>query len=463
MRPASLARPLALAALALPLLAAPARAQDGTQGASGTAPVTTVVPARDGSGVLVQSDVREPKLSAALDVVFLSDGYPADEASSFFADAKAMAQHVDQDGSAAPMRALRKFNFHSVFVPSVDRGAPWRTPTPGNTPFKTFALDQVMLRCDTAAADAAAAKYAPDVDLVVVIARFADGAPSGEYSMRANSDIKGQGSRVRIPRDAPGAFVHELGHALYALGDEYGGREQAMSPADRAQAGIFPNLTYEPTGAKWASVYHGAVEGGDEWNHGIWHPTPSCRMNQCWDPAQAFCPVCIATMGALPTAAPGTPAIASNPGRQASGEVLATIQPGSGGQPWNYYVSVHSSSGSGPEVLWERVEPQLGPAGQISLGNLPAGDYMLWVEAESPAGRSSWATRTFTVGKPTPPPPPPPPPPPAGDPSTPPVTNPTTTAGVQLEPERHAPAPHGIPFKPVEGPRAGIVQALGGL
>jgi hypothetical protein len=360
------------------------------------------------SGVVVQSDTRVPDLAAATNLVFLAEGYTPAERDAFFTDAKTMAKHVDTDGGAAPIRAALRFNFHYVFVPSTDDGAPPEIGgTSGNTPFRMHVDENSMLTTDDAAADAAAVKYAPHVDTVVIVGRFRAAAPGAKTGfIRANSNIKGQGSRVRIPSDSADAFVHELGHALFALGDEYDGRDGPIPAQDMQSLALFPNLTFDSTGARWSQVVAGAVEGGAEWNKGIWHPTATCRMNQCWDLDQTFCPVCQAAMGHMPSAKPDKPAVQAPDKVDSGASVVARIQPGAAGGAWSYYVAVEDVDHAYKEVFVTRVEPQ---SGTVALGTLPSGHYTVGVVASNPQGDSSWSWTDVTVkggpGNPNAPPP----------------------------------------------------------
>ena len=109
-------------------------------------------------------------------------------------------------------------------------------------------------------------------------------------------------------------YVHEFGHSLMGLGDEYvemGNTVSALYPADKepweANLTTFVNFdnkwkdmiapeTPVPTPfekemlvAPQQTLVIGAYEGGGYLEKGIYRPTPQCMMNQLRD----FCPVCI--------------------------------------------------------------------------------------------------------------------------------------------------------------------------
>ncbi|RME86187.1 MAG: hypothetical protein D6785_03595 [Planctomycetota bacterium] len=97
--------------------------------------------------------------------------------------------------------------------------------------------------------------------------------------------------------------IHEMGHAVFCLGDEYGGNGRKW-PGDEP---FHANLSAEgnPKKVKWSRIIPSAVEGGLRYNYGIWHAEQFCRMKNSLMPA---CSVCRKEIqyyfGPLPSAAP---------------------------------------------------------------------------------------------------------------------------------------------------------------
>jgi hypothetical protein len=343
----------------------------------------------------VTSDVRFPDLTQATDIVFVSEGYTTADQAQFLADAHAAAAAVDTDPDAAPLRAVKKINYHYVFIASPEAAPSTPGPQPGNTVFKAHVGPDNLLTADDASVEAAATALAPDVDTVVLLVKF-QGSPDG---IRANADIKGFGSRVRLPSTSAGALVHELGHALFALGDEYPERPGPLSDDDKGWVARFPNLSLDSTGAKWQSIVASVFEGGGAWNTGVYHPTEHCRMNESW--SQAFCPVCLSVINGIPTAAPGAP-VPADPTAHGSvtsaTPVTFTWSPGSGPRATCYDLSLQlldASANAYHQVLDRTVEGQNTSA---DLGTLAPGKYVVMASSTNLAGSSSYALQYFTVG-----------------------------------------------------------------
>jgi hypothetical protein len=84
---------------------------------------------------------------------------------------------------------------------------------------------------------------------------------------------------------APRALVHELGHAIFGLADEYG-----YGTCDRASAGRHANTTTHAEAPPWADlVASRPVEGADYCASGVFRPLESCLMRSL---TSDLCPVC---------------------------------------------------------------------------------------------------------------------------------------------------------------------------
>jgi hypothetical protein len=83
-------------------------------------------------------------------------------------------------------------------------------------------------------------------------------------------------------------LVHEIGHALPWLADEYAEEGRC----DLATAGARPNTTKTPANPKWKSFFSAApVQGAEYCAEGVYRPAERCLMNDHRAYNQ-FCPVC---------------------------------------------------------------------------------------------------------------------------------------------------------------------------
>lgn len=236
----------------------------------------------------------EADQSRAWDVAFFSEGYRRDELAGFRAHVEGLI-----DGFLAGVwftdEEKARFNFYLVEVPADPEGAAWPTP---RRPFGgCYRFEEVspsaFLRTGPSHASlvrAAEAKLQLEApfDASVVIFHTAKG--------RANAG----GSQVRLTEvDTSRTLAHEIGHALFGLGDEYPelpgcGSGACLGPGwPMLISPLPPNLSLEPTGAKWAAWVDGAIEGGARFDECVYHPTDSCLMGSSGD---ALCPVCRAVV-----------------------------------------------------------------------------------------------------------------------------------------------------------------------
>ena len=260
----------------------------------------------------VVSVINEEDRHKAIDLVFLAEGFTANQMGDYRKAVHDLVGQISDDESGIIARHPGLFNFYRVenasatdrlFNASRDdtslRGC-LRKDDPG------FSNDW-LLQVDDAFAIAAARQIVPEVDAVIVITNLEVGRANTEMS-----SLFGGGGAFR-PRDevVPAVIAlqktddgrvltHELGHALAGLGDEYSESAQSY-PEETPQTSVYrswfgdrlveiPNLSLDPTGAKWQPLVTGAQEGGMRYQRGISHPTGSCRMRREADPR--FCPVC---------------------------------------------------------------------------------------------------------------------------------------------------------------------------
>lgn len=206
------------------------------------------------------------------DMVILGDGYQASQQAQFNADVNTFLTALFQRQPYATFAAY--YNVHSVFRASVDSGA----DRPDETPpvFKTTAYEATYDyggtdRClyiqntSLALADAALAPATEGRVLVLVN----DSRYGGCASTFAVSYNGSQMNEVQI---------HELGHSLGQLADEYDYPNGTYTGGEPSAV----NITTSPVGAKW-SIWQGtdsisAFEGAGYYAFGLYRPKANCLM-----------------------------------------------------------------------------------------------------------------------------------------------------------------------------------------
>lgn len=236
------------------------------------------------------------------DLLFLSEGYTPQEREKFFADAQRMADAIF---AVAPYSGEKgKFNVNALFVASPESG----TDVPGehiyhntlfNSTFYTFDIDRYLTTSDMKSIyDAASAVAWDHIILVVNTTRYGGG---GFYNFLTvcTSDHP----------LTPKVLVHELGHGLAGLADEYYNSEVAYenyyNPAIEPWEPNITTLTDFPS--KWKHLVDastpvptprepqyagvmGAFEGGGYMAKGMFSPMQDCLMKS--NTLHTFCPVC---------------------------------------------------------------------------------------------------------------------------------------------------------------------------
>jgi len=80
--------------------------------------------------------------------------------------------------------------------------------------------------------------------------------------------------------------VHELGHSLGGLADEYGGDPDCGNHADEINTSLIPGIGAWP---EWVAEIGPAWEGGQYFDRCVYRPLSTCEMRALNQP---FCPVC---------------------------------------------------------------------------------------------------------------------------------------------------------------------------
>lgn len=239
-----------------------------------------------------------------VDIVFLAEGYTADQLEKFRGDVKRLSDFlltVEPYSTSAD-----KFNIRGVFRASAEAG----TDQPRQKSFKStvlnstyniFDLDRYLLVEDNHAIHRMAAQVPHDVVVVVVnISRYGGGGMVLDYCTTTADNERSEM-----------VFVHEFGHTFGFLADEYIGN---VAYNDMYPAGIEPlepNITRQtardqikwkdllspnvplptPTTLENRSTVVGAFEGGGYMKEGIYRPQYECWMGSL-NPNARLCKVC---------------------------------------------------------------------------------------------------------------------------------------------------------------------------
>jgi hypothetical protein len=268
----------------------------------GNRDITPIVPAKYPFKIL--HGVDSPPHKA--DILIIAEGYTKDEQNDFFADADTISEYLL---SKSPYNKLKdKITIRALALPSAQSGTDdpkkniWKD-TPLNSSFNTFGTDRYLETLDTwAVFDYAAAL---PHDHIVVLANTNKYGGGGVYNHFSIASARHETS--------PQVFVHELGHGLAGLADEYYYSETSFTEFfDPDTEPWEPNLTTlvnfntkwknlvpdsvpipTPEKAKYKNVT-GVFEGGGYAAKGIYRPAVNCWMKS--NEADGFCEVCKQTI-----------------------------------------------------------------------------------------------------------------------------------------------------------------------
>lgn len=238
-----------------------------------------------------------------LDITFIAEGYTTAQMESFRSDVKRMYDYMVLQEPF--IRFKNKINIWAVESPSEQAGPDnpgtniWNK-TPVGTTFYTFGTDRYLTTLKFKSVMDVAANAPGDVVYILVnSAEYGGGGVYNHYNVStANHRLSGK------------VFIHEFGHGLAGLGDEYFGSEVAYSDFYPKNVEPWePNLTtlvnFE---SKWKGMIDsttpiptpvdenskkkvGVFEGGGYANKGVYRPSFDCRMRT--NEAKGFCPVCV--------------------------------------------------------------------------------------------------------------------------------------------------------------------------
>jgi hypothetical protein len=243
-----------------------------------------------------------------IDIVLLPEGYSATERDAFEKACRGFAEALF---SFEPYKELwRKFNIRAVWVPSVESGVTmpgagvWKNSS-AKASFWTFDSERYQMTEDfqTLRDQAGHVPY----DLIYVLSNTDKYGGGGIYNFYGMSS-------ANHPSSTPRVYIHEFGHLLLGLGDEYVGGvsydEESMYPTNREPwevnlttlvdfrskewSRMLPKGTPVPTPLTDESAEQlGVYEGGGYVAKGVYRPWPNCLMNNLHS-IDKFCPVCTA-------------------------------------------------------------------------------------------------------------------------------------------------------------------------
>ena len=173
-----------------------------------------------------------------LDILLLGDGYSSEETGKFEADARRLGAALL---ATSPFRERRgDINLWALVAPGSGSGVPRpsngkHTPSALGTRYDVFGGERFLLTLDNRAVRELA-QYAPydAIEILVNSPTYGGGGIFGQFSTAAaRSDW------------APYLVVHEFGHHLAGLGDEYYASDEAWPGDGTRQEPWEPNITAE--------------------------------------------------------------------------------------------------------------------------------------------------------------------------------------------------------------------------
>ena len=251
----------------------------------------------------------EDNPSQKVDLLFVAEGYRADEQDKFFEDVERLSKNIFQ----IEPYVFRKndFTIRAVAAVSQESGTDdpsannWRN-TLLNSSFNTFGIDRYL-----------------ETESLWKIHDVVTGIPNDHIIVVVNNDKYGGGgvynhfSIVTADNRHSGTvLIHELGHGLAGLGDEYFEVDAPFSDYINVEIEPWqPNLTtLVDFGRKWKNMLlqdtpiptpirpayekvTGVFEGGGYTSKGVYRPAIHCRMRT--NEAGRFCEVCRQTINKI--------------------------------------------------------------------------------------------------------------------------------------------------------------------
>jgi len=240
----------------------------------------------------VTSIVQSGPVGSKLDVVFIGDGYTAAQQEDFHADVRAKWAKISAVEPYATYRGL--FNVWAVDAVSNESGV---SGDPTKDVVRDTALDSAffcdgterLLCVDTGKVESYASK-APAADLVVVLSNSTKYGGAGYNDVSSQVGYDGIATASSDNDQSDQIAVHETGHSLGKLADEYDyGQSGTYSGPEPAQANL-SKLSADQMTAQQQKWYRwigqqspdggavGAFEGGGYYQYGLNRPTENSIM-----------------------------------------------------------------------------------------------------------------------------------------------------------------------------------------
>ncbi|GHF47480.1 hypothetical protein GCM10010218_31070 [Streptomyces mashuensis] len=259
--------------------------------AASPTPARPLRPAVRGDGAVTPVVTNGP-VGTKLDVVFVGDGYTAGEQDAFHAAVRAKWAKISAVEPYASYRQL--FNVWAVDAVSRESGVSG-DPAPDvvkDTALRSrFFCDGIerLLCVDTGRVEQYAAK-APAADLVVVLSHSSKYGGAGYNDVVSGPGYDGVATASSDNARSDQIAVHETGHSLGKLADEYQYDEYGTYTGAEPGESNISTLTADPMGAQRAKWYRwlgrtspdggtvGTYEGGGYYPKGLYRPTDNSLM-----------------------------------------------------------------------------------------------------------------------------------------------------------------------------------------
>ncbi|WP_033353357.1 M64 family metallopeptidase [Kitasatospora aureofaciens] len=254
-------------------------------------PAGLAAPTGDGDGE-VTALVRNGDPATKLDVVVVGDGYSAQEQEKFRTDAAEKWREITAVEPYATYQRL--FNVWTVNAVSPESGV---TGDPDQATVRHTALGSYfwcdgverLLCVDEKAVERYAAK-APQADLVIVVANSAKYGGAGYNDVKSPVGYEGIATVAGGNAKSGQIAVHETGHSLGKLADEYAYDGQGTYQGDEPPEANLSTLTADrmsDQSTKWARWLGqsspdggtvGTYQGGGYYPTGLYRPTENSIM-----------------------------------------------------------------------------------------------------------------------------------------------------------------------------------------
>jgi hypothetical protein len=229
----------------------------------------------------ITSILKTGSAAARVDLTFVAEGYLAADRGKFLADAAQFTEYMFSQENArmnAPFSNFKGyFNVNALFVASNE--SRWDVQNGvADTYFKaTNYLGGRLVFGDTALVNQTLEAALPagerDITVVLINSKAYGGAGGGSVAWATTGSV-----------NSAEVVLHELGHSLAGLGDEYVELNHADDPVTAPVN--MPNLTSNKDAPPWQAWLGyedelgkvGVYEGGLNHHTGIWRPTENSKM-----------------------------------------------------------------------------------------------------------------------------------------------------------------------------------------